>query len=678
MPETHTNTRLRIALLGNPNAGKSSLFNGLTGLNQKTGNYAGVTVDRLEGHTDFYSGKTRYQFSILDLPGIYSLFPKSHDEEIACQTLLDASEQIDIVVIVADATNLKRNLLLATQLIDLKFKTVVALNMMDEAEAQHIHIDTKGLAATLGVAVIPVDSRHRQGFTQLKEAIVQAKVSDSLFYDLSASYVANGNYRAFIHTNLHAQTGKEPTATENADKIYRYNTINYLVARYVKSPQQLSRKEITARIDAITTHKILGYVVLLLVLFLVFQFIFFISEKPMAWIEQGFLMLGEFTRTHLPEGQLNDLLVNGVIAGVSGVVMFVPQIAFLFLFIGFLEDSGYMARASFIMDKVMRRFGLNGKSVIPLISGTACAVPSIMATRSISNVKERLITIFVLPLISCSARLPVYTLLIAVLYPNTHFLGVFNSKGLVLFLLYMLGFVVTLITASVLKRLIKTSEKSFFIMELPVYRWPQPKNIGIMVYTKVKVFIKEAGKIILAISIVLWFLSSHSFSPTFKALEAKQQALEIAPQTAATEAALRSIQTEKLEHSFIGRLGHAIEPVIRPLGFDWKIGIALITSFAAREVFVGTMATIYQSGGDDNLTGIKEKLVAEKDGLGQPRYTAAVCWSLLLFYAFAMQCMSTVAVVKRETKSWKWVIVQFCFMFALAYISAFGAFQLLS
>lgn len=672
------NTRLKVALLGNPNAGKSSLFNGLTGLKQKTGNYAGVTVDRLEGKTEFVFGDKSYQLSVIDLPGTYSLFPKSGDEEIACKTLLDKKENIDVIVIVAESTNLKRSLLLATQLIDLKFRTVVALSMYDEAESQNIVIDTKGLEETLGVAVVPIDSRHQIGFEKLRETIAHARISDSFFYDINNPVFGQGqNYRDFIYKALQEEGRLNKTA-EDADKIYRFNTINYMIAKYVKSPAQLSLKETTSKIDAVTTHKVFGYVVLLSVLFLVFQFIFYISEAPMDWIEQGFLLLGDWVRHNMEPGQLNDLLVNGVIAGVSGVVMFVPQIAFLFLFIGFLEDSGYMARASFIMDKLMRRFGLNGKSVIPLISGTACAVPSIMATRSISNVKERLITIFVLPLISCSARLPVYTLLIAVLYPNTTFLGIFNSKGLVLFLLYMLGFVATLITAYVLKRLVKIRETSFFVMELPVYRWPQPKNIGIMVYNKVKVFIAEAGKIILAISIILWFLSTHGYSEKYKELKKQESTLRTLPSTDATKLELNKVETLSLEHSFIGNLGHVIEPVIRPLGFDWKIGIALITSFAAREVFVGTMATIYQSPDDQNTEGIREKLLNEKDAMGKPQYTPAVCWSLLLFYVFAMQCMSTMAVVKRETKSWKWVFAQLVLLSVLAYSSAFTAFQLLS
>jgi ferrous iron transport protein B len=361
---------------------------------------------------------------------------------------------------------------------------------------------------------------------------------------------------------------------------------------------------------------------------------------------------------------------------VSGVVMFVPQIAFLFLFIGFLEDSGYMARAGFIMDRIMRPFGLNGRSVIPLISGTACAVPSIMATRSISNLKERLITIFILPLISCSARLPVYTLLISILYPDTKVLGFFSGKGLVLMLLYLLGFAVTLLTAWMLKRVVKIREASFFVMEMPVYRWPQLRSIGIMVFGKVKVFIREAGMIILAISIVLWFLSSHGSGKAYEELTMEKARVERFETP--DPVYLQHIETKQLEHSYIGKLGRAIEPAIAPLGFDWKIGIALITSFAAREVFVGTMATIYQSGDEGNTDSIREKLHKEKTSEGTPRYTAAVCWSLLLFYAFAMQCMSTVAVVKRETKSWKWVTLQFLFLSGLAYVSAFGAYQLLS
>jgi len=661
------NKKIKVALIGNPNAGKSSLFNALTGLNQKTGNYSGVTVDKLEGQTVHNS----HTISIVDLPGTYSLFPKTIDEKIACDVLLNEQEQIDVLVVVVDATNLKRNLLLATQVIDLKYKTVVALNMKDEADKQNIKIDVKGLESVLGVEVIPTDSRHHQGVDELKEAIINARVSDSFFYDINFK----SKDRNFEYKNYLKNISEKKPDEINADQLYRFNTINYILARFVQTPKQLSLKQISAKIDAVTTHKVFGYLFLLLVLFLVFQFIFYVAEYPMSWIENGFIQAQNWLAESLPKGQLNDMLVNGVLSGISGVLMFIPQIALLFLFIGILEDSGYMARASFIMDKLMRRFGLNGKSVIPLISGTACAVPSIMATRTIGSYKERLITVFVLPLISCSARLPVYTLIIALIYPDNSFLGVFNVKGLVLLGMYLLGFFVTLGTAFFMQKLIKVKETSFFVMELPVYRWPQARNIAIMVFNKVKVFILDAGKIILAISIVLWFLSSHGPGEKYESLSQKIETIETSGTSDSQQ--LEQMKTELLEYSYVGRLGHYIEPVIKPLGFDWKIGIALITSFAAREVFVGTMATIYGSN-DGETSSIKEKLQAEKNDKGLPMYTPAVCWSLLLFYAFALQCMSTIATVKRETKSWKWPIIQLIFMTALAYLSAFAAYQFLS
>ncbi len=664
-----------MALIGNPNSGKSSLFNAITGLHQRTGNYSGVTVDRHEGFAYAQKGDAKYKFQIVDLPGLYSLYPKSADEEVACKALLEEKENPDVVVIVADAANLKRNLLLATQVLDLKFPTVLVLNMIDEANAQNISIDSDALADAIGVELVKVDSRNKTGLEDLKKALLKAKRSEAVFYDMKHPALQTTTYREHIVTCL--GDAAKTKQFEESDKIYRFRNINYLMSKYVSTPAVLSAKKRTALLDRFFTHKIFGYLILLLLLLLVFQLVFYISEAPMNWIEKFFIHAGALLGSTLPDGVFSDLVINGIIPGLSGVLMFIPQIAFLFLIIGLLEDTGYMARASFIMDRIMRPFGLNGRSVIPLISGTACAVPSIMATRAISNTRERLITIFILPLISCSARLPVYTLILATLYPKHTVLGFFNSRGLALFMLYMLGFVASFATAYVLKKLIKTKESSFFIMEMPVYRSPQLRNLLLLMYNKVHVFVKEAGKIILAISIVLWFLSSHGFSESFQELKEKEHRLILA-QIDPNSAERQAIQTQILEQSYIGQLGHFIEPAIAPLGFDWKIGIALLTSFAAREVFVGTMATIYQSGGADNNEGIRQKLEQETTAAGEKRFTVAVCWSLLLFYAFALQCMSTIAVVKRETKSWFWVTAQLVFMSALAYGSSFAAYQILS
>lgn len=664
---------LKVALLGNPNAGKSTLFNALTGLNQKTGNYAGVTVDKLEGsYNHAYDGK-EWHVDLIDLPGTYSLFFKSIDEQVAVKTLLNESEKIDVVVLVLDSTNLKRNLLLATQTLDLGLRSVVVLNLIDEASAQNIVIDLEKLQTYLGVDVIAVDSRTKQGVGALKKAIAEAKPSTAKFYDLQEASAYKVNVmRQFM---LSEADKASFTAWEEADKIHRFKNIKYIYDTCVKSPAELKLKERSSKIDAILTHKIYGYMFFLFVLFLVFQFIFYVAEYPMGWIEDGFGQLSDLIKTSMSEGMLNDLLTDGVIAGISGVVMFVPQIAFLFLFIAVLEDSGYMARASFIMDKLMRRFGLNGRSVIPIISATACAVPSIMSTRSITNFKERLITIFVLPLISCSARLPVYTLIISMMFPDSVVLGVLNLKGVVMFGLYLLGFIFTLITAFVMQKLLKTKEASFFIMEMPVYRWPLWKNVFITVVNKIKVFVFDAGKIILAISVVLWFLSNFGPGNTLNDLENEKARLEETGQL--TPELEKSLSVKKLENSYVGHLGKAIEPSIRPLGYDWKIGIAIITSFAAREVFVGTMATIYGANDAEDEEGIREKLLNEKDENGHMRYSFAVCLSLVIFYVFAMQCISTIATVKRETNSWKWPAIQFVYLTVLAYVGAWVTYVVL-
>jgi ferrous iron transport protein B len=665
--------KLNVALLGNPNAGKSTLFNALTGLNQKTGNYTGVTVDKLEGFFKIHSNGVEQQVNLIDLPGTYSLFYKSIDEEVAIRALLSDTDKMDVVVLVIDATNLKRNLLLATQALDLGLNTVVVLNMYDEALSQNIEIDIPKLESLLGAKVIPVDSRSKEGMEALKQAIATAQPSNAKFYDLQSKT----DYKTQIDSQFHLNASDKNTLMrwEEEDKIYRFKNIKYIYGLCVKTPAELRLKQLTSKIDKILTHRIFGYAVFLFILFIIFQFIFYVAEYPMGWIEDGFLQLGSLIKTHMPEGMLNDLLTDGVIAGISGVLMFVPQIAFLFMFIALLEDSGYMARASFIMDKLMRKFGLNGRSVIPIISATACAVPSILSTRSISNVKERLITIFVLPLVSCSARLPVYTLLISMMFPDTMVLGFLNLKGLVLFGLYLLGFVFTLITAFALQKLLKTKEPSFFMMEMPIYRWPLFKNVALTVINKIKVFVFDAGKIIVSISIILWFMSN--FGPGNKLNELDNEKIKLEQAQQLTPELNKQIEVQKLEHSYVGYLGKAIEPSIRPLGFDWKIGIAIITSFAAREVFVGTMSTIYGAGGDDDTEGIKEKMMGEKNAEGNLKYSLAVCFSLVIFYVFAMQCISTIATVKRETKGWKWPTIQFVYLTVLAYGSAWVTYLIL-
>ncbi|MES2565721.1 MAG: ferrous iron transport protein B [Bacteroidota bacterium] len=668
---------ISIALIGNPNSGKSTLFNSLTGLNQKTGNYAGVTVDKHYGSYKFKGT----DYKITDLPGTYSLYPKSIDEKVACKALLSEKDIIDVVIIVVDSSNLKRHLLLTTQVIDLKKPCVLVLNMIDEAEKNNITIYKNELEKLFDVPVVSVNSRKKLGITELKEAIVKAKVSDSIFYNFEKQKQLlpdSISYRKVIESQF-LENKPGINEFELADNIHRFSKINYIVAKCLKQPEQLN-KSITQKLDSFFTHKIFGFIFFFFILFVIFQFIFFVAEYPMTLIEESFAQLMNFTSNALPKGKLNDLIVNGILAGLSGIVIFVPQIALLFLFIAILEDTGYMARASFILDKIMRRFGLNGKSVIPMISSVACAVPSIMSTRTITNWKDRIITILVTPLISCSARLPVYTLLISIMFAGKQSLGFFNYQGMVLMGMYVLGFASALLAAFILKHVLKTTEKSYFIMELPVYRKPQWQSVIMLVLGKVKVFLFDAGKIILAISIVLWFLTSHAPSDNINQIETNYKIAISASANDSVKTVLESqMQSEKLEASYAGILGKKMEPAIKPLGFDWKIGIALITSFAAREVFVGTMATIYSSGDADNTETLREKLMAEKNyNTQQPSYSNAVCWSLLIFYVFAMQCMSTLATTYRETKHWKWPAIQLLFMTGLAYLSSLLVFQVLN
>lgn len=691
-----------IALVGNPNAGKSSLFNLLTGLHQKIGNFPGVTVEKKTGTTQLSDTQTA---TVIDLPGTYSLYPKSPDEQVVFDILSNRKDVLfpDVVVVVADASNLKRNLLLFTQIHDFGLPVVLALNMIDLAEKHGLRINLLELNKQLGVPVTTLNARTGAGVDELKNILLKGVTKpQKALYDvtdkapevikaLKEHFNLDNNYQAFQLAHQYKtlatlkpeskqfldettkKFGFENLSFQAAETIGRYELINRLVFAAVdKIP--VERKGWTVTLDKILTHKVGGYAIFLAILFIIFQAIFAWASYPMELIDSTVATLNEWLSSRLPEGALTRLLTEGLIAGLGGVVIFIPQIALLFAFIAILEESGYMARVMYIMDKLMRPFGLNGRSVVPLISGVACAVPAIMATRSIENYRDRIITIMVTPLMSCSARIPVFTVLIALVVPPTHFLGIFNLQGLALMGLYLLGFVSAILSAWLLKTFLKSQQRSFFIMELPSYKLPRWQNIGFTIIEKVKAFVWEAGKIIVAISIILWVLASYGPS------DAMQKAEENATQstyyqTLNAEQQASYIASAKLEKSYIGHFGRLIEPSIRPLGFDWKIGIALITSFAAREVFIGTMATIY-SVGNDNEESVKNRMAAEiNPQTGKPLYTPALAFSLLIFYLFAMQCMSTLAVVYRETKGWKWPMIQLVYMTGLAYISSFIVYQ---
>ncbi|MBX2961325.1 MAG: ferrous iron transport protein B [Cyclobacteriaceae bacterium] len=699
--------QLKIALVGNPNSGKSSLFNMLTGLNQKTGNFPGVTVEK---HTGISRLPDQTQAQFIDLPGIYSLYPRSLDEQIVSEILLHhrSPDCPDVVVVTVDATNLKRSLLLVTQIIDLGLPMVLALNMMDLVAKSGISYNLISLSEMLGVPVVPINARTGTGIDQLKTVLSQsiAPPTREIFTlfdeakhgvkELRETLGTDNDYEAYQFLQQPASLSflssdersfidqlKEkhkffPGKFHGAETVQRYGFIQSLLDEVTLKPRPETHQGISTRFDKIITHRIWGYVLFFAILFLVFQSIFAWATVPMDFIDGLFASLSNYLTDTLPEGPLTRMLAQGVIPGLGGIAIFIPQIAILFAFISILEESGYMARAVFLMDKIMRKFGLNGKSVVPLISGVACAIPAIMATRTIDNWKERTITILVTPLMSCSARLPVFTILIALIVPDKMVWHFFNLQGLALMGMYLLGFAAALISAYIIKFLIKVNERSFLIMELPTYRWPKWSNVGYMIVDKTKAFVFEAGKIILAIAVILWVLASYG--PGDHIERAEEYVLEEASREALAEHELEDrIAAYKLEHSYAGILGKSIEPVIRPLGYDWKIGIALVTSFAAREVFVGTMATIYSIGSEEDQTTIKSRMRAEiNPDTGGPRYTPAVGFSLLVFYTFAMQCMSTIAVVYRETKGWKWPLIQLVYMTILAYVSALLVFQVLS
>ncbi|WP_342646792.1 ferrous iron transport protein B [Mucilaginibacter sp. CSA2-8R] len=698
---------IRVALVGNPNTGKSTLFNLLTGLNQKVGNFPGVTVDKKTGYCNLPDGR---RAEIIDLPGTYSLYPKSRDESIVFSVLADKGNQQapDLVVVILDASNLKRNLLLYTQVADLKIPVIVALNMMDVAKKDGISIKVGSLAAKLGVPVVPISARRNEGIDELKKNISYAnkfalqqdsidvkaiapQLVDAIGEELQIDNPYFALQLAHQHEHLTFLSEHESQRIEQLEQTYsfhsqkaqatetiaRYNYINDLLYDTVKVKEAAHEENTSNRIDRILTHRVFGFLIFFGILIFIFQAIFAWSAYPMDLIEKLFVWMQTGVHQILPAGPLTDLLADGVIAGLSGVLVFIPQIAILFAFIAILEDTGYMARVTFMMDKIMRKVGLNGKSVVPLIGGFACAVPSIMSTRTIENWKDRMITIMVTPLISCSARLPVYTLLIALVVPSRNVWWIFNIQGLALTGMYLLSMVSAVVVAWVMKHILKARERGYFIMELPVYRMPRWNNVLLTMFDRAKTFVLEAGKVIIAVSVILWVLSSYGPGDSFKQIEKKYQQPQYGQKMKPTEIE-HAVASEKLESSYAGHLGHVIEPAIKPLGFDWKIGIALITSFAAREVFVGTMATIYSVDNADEIQSVKVKMGnARNPETGQPTFTLAVAFSLMMFYAFAMQCASTVAVVYRETKDWRWPAAQFLYMTVLAYGASFITYTLL-
>lgn len=701
------NNKLHIALVGNPNSGKTSLFNCLTGLNQKVGNFPGVTVDKKTGSTSLSPSLTA---EVIDLPGSYSLYPRRLDEWVSYRVLLNQDKDIraDVVVAVADASNLKRNLLFCSQIIDLKVPVVIALSMMDMARKKGIKIDIEALERELGVPVVAVNPRKNKGIAQLKRAIeltsqqlyqnpVRDFINNKAFAEASVDEVKQHfpelsdyaaihyliNHESFSLTpsmqetieNIEIKNKFNPTKTQAEEILQRYNRIKTIMQQAVSEPDPLQKKLFTEKLDNVLLHRRWGYLILLTVLFLLFQSVFWLAQFPMDWIDLGFTKLSSALSLSLPDNRWTDLLINGVIAGLSGILVFVPQIMILFGLITVLEDSGYMARISFLSDRLMRSVGLNGKSVMPMISGFACAVPAIMSARNIENRKERLLTILITPLMSCSARLPVYTILIGLVIPRHYLLGFLNVQGLVMMGLYLLGLVMALIVSYVAKWFIKIKEKSFFILELPSYRSPRWSNVATTMIGKARIFVLNAGKIIMIISLILWALSSFGPGNTMQKVTQKYALLK-AQSGADIKQLDHQLQTEKLESSYAGILGKSIEPVIEPLGFDWKIGIALVTSFAAREVFVGTMATLYSVGDDSDSRLLKEKMKEATRPDGRPVFTLATGLSLMIFYVFAMQCMSTLAVVKRETRGWKWPIIQLLYMTGLAYVMSWVVYQL--
>jgi len=696
--------QINVALIGNPNTGKTSVFNALTGLNQKVGNYPGITVEKKEGICKLPRGLKAH---IIDLPGTYSLNASSLDENVVIELLLNKNDKNypDVAVVVTDVENLKRNLLLFTQIKDLQIPTVLAINMSDRMAYKGISLDIEHLEKEFNTKIALISTRKNIGISELKERITNYKelstepcldttvidpayfetlekaFPNQLLYKLWLVITQDVNFANISRNEVDAladfktKSKADLKRLQQKETIKRYQFINNALKKGLTVDLNTA-KDLRIKLDRILTHKVWGYVIFFFILLTIFQSIYDWSGVPMDFIDSSFSALSEWSKNVLPDGAFTNLIAEGIIPGLGGIVIFIPQIAFLFLFLSILEESGYMSRVVFLMDRIMRRFGLSGKSVVPLISGTACAIPAVMATRNIESWKERLITILVTPFTTCSARLPVYLIIISLVIPDERLFGIIGYQALTLMLLYLIGFGAAILSAYLLDKLMKVKTKTFFVVEMPNYKLPLLKNVGITVFEKTKAFVFGAGKIILAISIVLWFLASYGPGDDFNNAEAIVTS-QVDSQNLNEEELTQKIDSYKLKHSYIGIAGHAIEPVISPLGYDWKIGIAIISSFAAREVFVGTLATIYSVESEQEDT-IKNRMAGEVNPvLGGPLFNLASGISLLLFYAFAMQCMGTLAIVKRETNSWKWPLLQLTFMTGLAYITALIAYQVL-
>ncbi|HEX8563868.1 MAG TPA: ferrous iron transport protein B [Flavobacterium sp.] len=698
-----SNENINVALIGNPNVGKTSVFNELTGLNQQVGNYPGITVEKKMG---FCKLPYNIKANILDLPGTYSLNASSIDENVVIELLLNKNDKLypDVAIVVADVENLKRNLLLFTQIKDLEIPTILVINMADRMDYKGISLDIPHLEKHLNTKIALVSTRKKTGIDELKKLIVSYKslstepclhassidpdyfdnlrraFPNQLLYKLWLVITQDVNFLNLERNEIRGSFTKSHSdlkRLQQKETIKRYQFINDVLKEGMTVDSSIA-KDLRSRLDRVLTHKIFGYAIFFAILFIIFQSIFEWSSIPMDFIDSSFASFASYTSNNLEPGVLTSLISEGIIPGIGGILIFIPQIAFLFLFISVLEESGYMSRVVFLMDKIMSRFGLSGKSVVPLISGTACAIPAIMATRNIENWKERLITILVTPFTTCSARLPVYAIIIALVIPDKRLFGFLNLQGLTLMLLYLLGFGMAVFSAYILNKILKIKGKSFFVVEMPNYKLPMFKNVAINVVEKTKSFVFGAGKIILAISIVLWFLASYGPGKFNRAEEIVTRQIRSEATQVSKEEVHNRVASYKLENSYIGLMGKTIEPVIRPLGYDWKIGIAVLTSFAAREVFVGTLATIYSVGDADSEETIKNKMAEEVDRRNAKKvFNFATGVSLLLFYAFAMQCASTLAVTRKETNSWKWPLAQLVFMSSFAYVVALLAYQFL-